>query len=160
MDVFHPVSLVCYRNILPVEMIQWIFRMRVRDVHSHNCATEENLLYTIKNYHAFTVWKSYQCCIVQLCDDFLWWLFEIENSHNTIFCIQFRITLKPMGSMYQRQRKSLSIQLNSRSVRRTQLYMEFCTETFLALFEHYIAVLYYLSRHHHTFRYLSLRLWI
>ena len=45
----------------------------------------------------------------------------------TKFCIQFRITLQSMSSRWQWQRKSLTVQLNSRPVRRIELYMKVCT---------------------------------
>ena len=45
-------------------------------------------------------------------------------------CTQFRITLRSMGSKCDGQRKSLTVQLNSRPVRRTELVRFSCSELF------------------------------
>ena len=42
-------------------------------------------------------------------------------------CTRFRITLKSMGSKCDGQRKSLTVQLNSRPVRRTELVRFSCS---------------------------------
>ena len=48
---------------------------------------------------------------------------------NTNPCIQFRITLESMRSQCHGQRKSFTMQLNSRWVRRIELYTNVCTES-------------------------------
>ena len=49
---------------------------------------------------------------------------------NTNFCIQFRIALKSMRNQCQGQRKSLTVQLNSRKVRIEEFYIKVCIDLF------------------------------
>ena len=48
--------------------------------------------------------------------------------YTTNFCIEFQITLKFMRGQCHGQRQSLTVQLNSKSVRRTDLYTKVCTD--------------------------------
>ena len=64
--------------------------------------------------------------IAQMPMEFMFKIEEVNLWPMQSFCVQFRITLKSKSSQHRGRRTSFTVQLNSRPVRRIELYSKVC----------------------------------